>query len=620
MCGIVGIYDFKSYVNYNSLVEMNNTINHRGPDNGEVKVFGSVGLAHRRLSIIDLSKEANQPMSCDNNHFFIVYNGEVYNFKEIKKDLKSKGITFYTSSDTEVILKAYIQYGKDAFSMFNGMFALAIYDKIKKELVLARDQFGIKPLYIYQDESLLIFSSEKKAILKSKEVNVSINNQALIEYIWYGNPLGSNTFYNEITELEPGYSIKINKNKISKKKFFNINNIKEIDISEQEAIKKIRILFRDSIKRHLISDVPVGVLLSGGIDSSSITAYASKFLKIPIKTYSIYFDYDKGANELSLAKKIAKKFGTDHTEIKISGNDLINVLESLDMSHDEPFGDAANIPLYLITRKLKNKIKVILQGDGGDEFFGGYSRYNTIKNKNKWKILNFLPKIINLVKPNNTQILRIQRFLNAITTKNPYLRNALLLTMESKYSNPIRVFNKSIKNDLKKLDPFKRYKEVYSEYSEKLDDSQALFFTDSQIILKDTFFEKVDKSTMANSIEVRVPFLDKNLTEFMLSLPSKLKTKNGVQKYLIKKAMEGIIPNDILYGKKTGFSVPYSYWLRTSLKNYFYKQINTKKVKRFIDTKEVIKMYKLHEREKGNYGFLLWKTLILCIWINKNNF
>lgn len=618
MCGITGIFKFNGNVDKDVFKEITNSLEHRGPDNGSVKIIENIGLGHRRLSIIDLSKSANQPMICDNSRYTIVFNGEVYNFNDIRKKLKSSGVIFKTSSDTEVVLKAYIHLGEEAFSMFNGMFALAIYDNFEKELILARDQFGIKPLYFYKDDNLLIFSSEKKAILKHKEIKLNINKQALLEYIWFGNPLGDNTFYNEINELEPGSLLKISKNSIRKKKFFDINKIKEIDVTEEEAIAEIKKLFNESIKRHLISDVPVGIFLSGGIDSSAITAYASNHYKGTIKTYSICFDYEKGVNELGLASMIAKKYGTNHTEVKITGDDLIEVLEALDMSHDEPFGDAANIPLYLITKKLKGKVKVVLQGDGGDEFFGGYSRYNTIKNKNKWKVFSFLPKLIELTKTKNTKLLRIQRFINAITQKESYKRNAFLLTMESKYTNPTRVFNKSIKKDLLNLNPFKKYKDIYNKYYRKLDDSQALFYTDTQIILKDTFFEKVDKSTMANSMEVRVPFLDKDLTEYVLSLPSSLKTKNGVQKYLFKKAMEGVVPNEILYGSKKGFSVPYGFWLRTSLKNYFLSQISTNEARKYINEEEVKSMFKLHEQEKGNFDFLLWKTLILCIWINKN--
>jgi asparagine synthase (glutamine-hydrolysing) len=619
MCGVIGIYSFKSDVSEDALIEMSKAITHRGPDNGSVKVFGNVGLGHRRLSIIDLSNEANQPMSCGDDRFTIVYNGEVYNFLEIKNKLKQQGVKFYNSSDTEVILNSFKAYGSDCFAMFNGMFALAIYDAIENELILARDQFGIKPLYIYSDTNLFIFASEKKAILQSKEIDLNLNSQALLEYTWFGNPLGDNTFYDKIIEIEPGTFLKVNKKGLEKKKFFRINDIKEREISEEDAIKKIRSLLEESVKRHLISDVPVGVFLSGGIDSSAITAYAAKHYRGKLKTYSVGFDYDKGINELALASKVAAKFETDHTEIQITGEDLIEVIEDLVISHDEPFGDAANIPLFLLTKKLKGKVKVVLQGDGGDEFFGGYSRYKNSQKISWWKSLRCLTSLIKKSKIENTAALRLQRFIDAITENELYQRNALLLTMESKFANPIRIFNKSKKDELNKLDPFKRYKEVYSDYDDKMDATQALFFTDTQIILKDTFFEKVDKSTMANSIEVRVPFVDKELTEFMLSLRGNLKVKNGVQKYLLKKALEDTVPHEILYGKKKGFSVPYSYWLKTSLKGYFLEQINSEKVKGYIDRKEVLRLYHLHEKGKGNYGFLLWKTLIFSVWLNKTN-
>jgi asparagine synthase (glutamine-hydrolysing) len=329
------------------------------------------------------------------------------------------------------------------------------------------------------------------------------------------------------------------------------------------------------------------------------------------------FDYDKGANELGVAKEIATKFNTEHHEVHISGNDIIDVIEQLVNAHDEPFGDAADIPLYLLTRKLKDSIKVVLQGDGGDEFFGGYSRYNTISNANKWSKFSFLSNLISALGIKNSKVLRLQRFLNAISQKESYKRNALLLTMESKFTDPLRVFNKEFRDSVRSYDPFKRFKEVYELYDVKMNARQALFYTDTQTILKDTYFEKVDKATMANSIEVRVPFIDKDLAQFALSIPASLKTKNGQQKYLLKKSLEGVIPDKVLYGKKKGFGVPYAYWLQTSLSDYFIQQISTEKAANYLNNKEIINMFKLHKKGKGNFGFLLWKTMIFAVWINK---
>ena len=620
MCGISGImYRNGEYVSSLLMEKINDTLVHRGPDFGSVKLFGNVALAHRRLSIIDLSSKANQPMQDAKERYTVVFNGEIYNFKEIKEVLKDKGVEFFTTSDTEVVLNAFITFGFNAFRLFNGMFALGIYDKETKQLILARDQFGIKPLYYLNDQKMFIFASEKKAILQHPDLHFSINNQALTEYIWFGNPLGENTIYKEIQEVKPGSYLIITEKGIKEYTYFDINDIIEKKISEAEAIEKIKGLFEDSVKRHLISDVPVGVFLSGGIDSSAITAYASKHYNGRLKTFSVQFDYDKGINELSLAREVAKKFNTDHQEVTISGKNIIHVIEELVKAHDEPFGDAADIPLYLLTKQLEGTIKVVLQGDGGDEFFGGYRRYNTLSKVNYWKAFSFLIQLILISETSNYNALRLQRFLNAITKKNPFLRNALLLTSESEYSNPLRVFNADYLKAVNIFDPFKKFEEIYNRYQIGIDPTQALFYTDTQTILKDTYFEKVDKSTMANSIEVRVPFLDKQLCEFMLSVPASLKIKNGKQKYLLKKSLSGIVPDNILYGKKKGFGVPYEYWLRTSLANYFIEQISTEKCAFYLNKKELLEMFNLHKSNKGNFGFLLWKTLILAVWVNNNN-
>lgn len=618
MCGIAGIYNLKNpQISKESLCKMTDSLFHRGPDNGATFISGKVGLGHRRLSIIDLSEHGDQPMSTEDGRYTIAYNGEVYNFPEIKTQLEKRGYSFNSASDTEVILNAFREYGTSCFEMLNGMFALAIYEREQEILYLARDPFGIKPLYYFFDGNIFLFGSEIKAIKCYQDIKLSIDPQALTEYLWYGNPLGNNTIYKEIKELSSGSYLTVGSYGVKSFTYYDINKTIETSLPEEEITEKIRDLLEASVKRHLISDVPVGVFLSGGIDSSAITAFASKHYKGKLKTYSVGFDYDKGINELPLAKEIAEKYGTEHHEVHISGIDVIDTIEELVKAHDEPFGDAADIPLYLLSKKLKDSVKVVLQGDGGDEFFGGYSRYNTIPNIKKWSKFRGFAPLISWTYIKNTKLLRLQRFLNAISQQRPYKRNALLLTMESEYTNPLRVLSPGLKEKLKSNDPFKRYKEVYHQYSSDIDPTQALFYTDAQIILKDTFFEKVDKSTMANSMEVRVPFIDKELTEFMLGVPGSLKVKKGMPKYLLKKALEGIVPNKVLYGKKKGFGVPYAYWLQTSLKDYFTEQVSTKKAGKYLDQKEILKLFEIHKKGKGNYGFLLWKVLIFCVWINK---
>lgn len=618
MCGVSGIYNFdKSNVSKEDVQELTQKLIHRGPDYGNIFLHNNLGIGHRRLSIIDVSSKAHQPMSTKDNRYHIVFNGEIYNFLELKEELITKGCKFLTESDTEVLLEGYAFEGVDFIKKLNGMFAFAIYDKESYDIILARDRFGIKPLYFFNDNNRFIFSSEIEPIKKVVNKKLNINKQALSEYMWFGNPLGDNTIYKEIKEVSPATIMKVSTNKIESKKYYNLIQPTKQNLNESEVIKKIKLKLDNAVRRQLIGEYPINIFLSGGIDSSTITAIASKYYSQKINTYSVKFDFDKGENELPLARQVAKKFNTNHHEVEINGQNLIPVIEQLVKAHGEPFADAANIPLFLLTKKLSSEIKVVLQGDGGDEVFGGYSRYNTVSNIAKWRKYRFVLPILNSINTNNKKLLRAKRFLNAILSKDDAKRNALLLTMEDANSNPYRTLNSNLNKDLNSLQAFKRYYDLYNNYDKK-DLVQNLFYTDMQVILKDTFLEKVDKSTMQNGIEVRVPFLDNDLVDYMISIPAHYKVKNGKQKYLLKKAMEGTVPNEILYGKKHGFGVPYGFWLTKDLKDYFIAQINTESSKHFFNQEEVIKLFNNHIKNKGNNGFILWKTLILAIWINQN--
>lgn len=624
MCGIIGVFNFYSEkVSQVKLEDANECLKHRGPDSGDVRVRNHVGLGHRRLSIIDLSAEGNQPMFSDDGRYTIIFNGEVYNFLSLKTKLEADhGITFRSHSDTEVVLKAFITWGVKSISMLNGMFAFAMYDTLTDTLILARDRYGIKPLYYFTDKNQFVFASEIAALQNylDGDLNRTVNRQALTEYMWYGNPMGQNTMYDEIMEVLPGRFFTVKSNEpIQIDRFWESNSIKEkTEITETEALKRIRSLLDDSVQRHLISDVPVGIFLSGGVDSSVITALASTHYSGKINTYSVGFDFDKGVNELPKARKIAQQFNTEHHEVFVEAKDLPEVIEHLVDAHGEPFADAADIPLYLLTKKLKGDVKVVLQGDGGDELFGGYSRYFTLSNQQyfqAWKVLSYLP----WEQLKHTGLRQKVRFLDAINTGNEAERIALLLTMESHRLPPMRILGPELRKSLKQYDPFLRYKELYSEFQDS-ELVQKLFKIDLSCILPDTFLEKVDKSTMSNSIEVRVPFLDNELVNYILSVPAKLKLKNGEKKYLLKKAFEDVIPHDILYGPKTGFGVPYAFWIQKPLLNYMKSMLFDDYVRsiNLFDEAELQKTIRAHEGGKGNFGFLLWKCLILAIWVKKN--
>jgi asparagine synthase (glutamine-hydrolysing) len=618
MCGISGVFNFDgSLVDCDSLISMNNFMYHRGPDSGSTSVFGHVGLGHRRLSIIDLSDTGNQPMFDKTGRYCIVYNGEIYNFKELKKQLLNFGYEFKGTSDSEVILYLYIFLGVNAFALLKGMFAIGIYDTELDVLTLVRDHLGIKPLKYYLDSNSLIFASEINAIKAYKKLKLNLDSQAFIEYLWYSNPLGNNTFYNEIKELGPGEVCIVSKKGISISSFFNINEFEEKQINEKELIDKIELLLIQSIERHMISDVPVGVFLSGGIDSSIITAFASEHAKSKINTFSIAFESEK--NELSAAKEISKLFNTNHYEYRLLGSDASSIIKNLINNHGEPFGDAADIPLSYLASQVKNINKVVLQGDGGDEIFGGYSRYFTVSKIKYFNLVSKLLFFINYFEPNSTKLLQIKRFINAISQSSPVLRNALLLTMESKNYFPQTILNKEYYNFTLELDPFKRYEEVYSKYSKKDGLTQSIFKTDFQIILKDTFLPKVDISTMSNSIEARVPFLDLDIIQFMATVPASLKLKNGTTKYLLKKILERKMPKKLIYRRKTGFGVPYDSWLINSFKNEFLENLKSPKMIQYFDINEIKRIYQLHCKGIGNYGILLWKVYIFSVWINIEN-
>lgn len=621
MCGINGVLSFGGRrVDRSTLHEMNAAIVHRGPDAGHVEVFANIGLGHRRLSIIDLSSHADQPMQSDSGRYSIVFNGEVYNFRPLRNELLEMGACFKTSSDTEVVLKAYEAWGDSCFSKFNGMFALAIADTETGEIVLARDPLGIKPLYLYESTGLVVFSSEIKAILKHSDVTTSVNKRSVAEYMWYGNTLGENTFYREISEVAPGTFVKFNKlGKSALGYFFKAENIEQLAIGEAEAIVRARGLLSDSVERHMVADVPVGIFLSGGVDSTAITAFASLNGERKVNTYTAAFDFQGGSNDLASARAMADLYKTNHSELSISGSDVSSCVEALVRSHDQPFGDAANVPLYMMTREINRDVKVILQGDGGDELFGGYSIYKTTYHANKWKKLSFISGLMRVAGLKGDRALQIRRFVEATAESNVALRTAMLLTMESNQTDPLQVFNPELGRFYRDVNVFQEFHNLYNQLPADTDDLKSVFLTDTKITLPKTFLEKVDKATMANSVEVRVPFLDKELLEFALSLPAVLKLANGEQKYILRNALRGVVPDYVLDRKKTGFGVPYAYWLSSSLRPFFLDHISTHVVRSILDVPRIVELLAKQEKGEGNYGFLLWKTLNLAIWINQSS-
>ncbi len=612
MCGICGYVSNKSI----NIEEMNGTIFHRGPDNQDTFIDKNIGLGHTRLSILDLSKESNQPMISKSGRYIVVYNGEIYNFIELKKELELLGVVFIRHSDTEVILEGFAKWGVDLFKKLNGMFAFSIYDKELNKIYIARDRFGVKPLYYYSYNQDFIFGSEIKAILASNIIDKKISYQGLYEYLHFATTLGETTFYKNIKKLKGGYYIEYNikKRELNIKKYkLNYEVISSND-SLEDAVLKTRELFENAVKRQLISDVPIGIFLSGGVDSTAITAYATKHYKGKIKTFSAGFDFSGKDNELPNAKFVSNYFGTEHHELYIKGDNISSILEDVNYYFDQPFGDAANIPLYLMSKELKGKEKVILQGDGGDELFAGYHRYIRLHHYKTYKTISKLFPLIKTIIPKSSSKYKGLRFLFALNQKEPSDEMAYILSQEMFDEDPANYFSQRVTSKLKDVNPFQRYQYFYNKFKD-LDPVNRALYTDMNIILPDLYFEKVDRATMANSLEVRVPFLDNDLVEYAMSLPSNYKVRGKEKKYLLKRAFEGVVPDKILFGAKKGFGVPFQYWLREPMKDFM---LNNIRVSEFYN-KEIERLMQEHILNKKDNGYILWKLLNLSLWLKKSN-
>jgi asparagine synthase (glutamine-hydrolysing) len=626
MCGIVGYFRFLLGENPELNLEAATcSLAHRGPDDQGIFVEDQVGLGHRRLSIIDLSPSGHQPMASLDERFVIVFNGEIYNYRDLKSQLEQLGHRFRSSSDTEVILAGFQQWGRTILAKLNGIFALALWDRHEKRLLVARDRLGVKPFYFHRDASCFIFGSEIKSLLALRDIPRQVDIQGLHEFLYFGNCLGSTTLFRGIQRLEPGAWMELaGDDTVAQGTFWTHEEISRLDarsISEGEAAEQIANHLDRAVQRQLTADVPVGVFLSGGIDSSAITALAVRHYPGKIATFSAGFDFDGGHNELPAARKIASQLGTDHHEIMIYGGDLPDTIRTLVRHHDEPFSDAANLPLYLMTRQIREQCRVILQGDGGDELFGGYNRYRLLHQRQRYQFVFFLLKRLRFLAGSQTRRNQIDRFSAIFSEKDPGIRLGKFLTLEQTgVRRPELMLSPEWMQKLSTTNPFLRYQRLVDRFRFLENDPvQALFWVDSAIILPDQFLEKVDKSTMANGVEVRVPFLDNDLASFALSLPSRLKIGSGVQKKLLKLALRGIVPDEVLSRPKKGFGVPYSRWLRGPLKEFMldlFRSHFSGDGSLFSGT-VLERRVAEHAAGTDDWGFALWKALNLAIWLEE---
>ena len=618
MCGIIGFNSQNNLI----LNEMLESIRHRGPDDSGVFESNEFSLGHVRLSILDLSSYGHQPMTFEN--LVMVYNGEVYNFKEIRSELESFGYTFKSQTDSEVILKAYHKWGIKAVDKFIGMFAIAIYDKQKKEIVLIRDRVGVKPLYYFFDGKDFIFASELKPIMKYKK-DLKINKDALYEFFQFGYISSNLSIFENCYKVPPGHflKLKIENLELKIKEYWSILPFfqkPKFQKSEEELVDELEELLIDAFKYRMVSDVPVGIFLSGGIDSSIVTAILQKHYG-NIHTFTIGFKEAK-YNEATWAKKVAQYLGTKHTEKYLSSSEAKEILKNFVNIYDEPFGDSSGIPTTLVSQIAKeNGVKVVLSADGGDEIFCGYERYWYSYNIGK-KIF-IMPKIfrkilvfgMDIIGVNNaSKLVKIHNFEHKYNQLSEMLKND---NWEKIYEQIIHNFKTSELKIL--LDNEKNITENSFFIGEKEHPMQGMMLWDYHRYLPDAILTKTDRATMSVSIEGREPLLDHRIAQFMAQVPFELKYKDGTSKYLLRKVLQRYLPNELIDRPKMGFGIPMFEWFGGDLRNLFDIYFNEKEIKmQGILNAEYIK--KEYDKLKNNHPVninKLWFILVFEMWYEK---
>lgn len=596
-------------------------LRHRGPDaHGEFR-DANVWLGHTRLSILDLSSQANQPMRSPDGRFAISYNGEVYNYRDL---IHRRALTHLrTTSDTEVILSLFSELGSECLRELNGMFAFAVYDRLRKKLWLVRDRFGIKPLYYSLSGDSLHFASEMKSILALEHRSPTCDTASLHEWVYFGNPLGRRTIYAGIEKLLPGHYLEFDLRTFAHevREYWSVDSRLATTgapaSSTRSIIARTRTLLEAAVRRQLVSDVPIGVFLSGGVDSSAITAFAARHYSGRLATYSAGFDFESSGGELPKARRIAAHFGTEHHEVRVSGEMAGDLIEKMVACHDSPFSDPANIPLFLMASQLSGQIKVILQGDGGDELFGGYRRYSTVS---RYRTLHWLARSLKPLVPllsNSDLQCRMRRHALAFAAVEFSDTAALLLTPEDPSRRPTAVFAPPMRRAIEKSNPFARHRECDALLHAQ-DPVNRISMMDLQITLPDLYLEKVDRSTMAASLEVRVPFLDHELVDFVGALSGAAKVPAGHPKWLLKSALAGVVPKEVLTGPKVGLEVPFGRWLQGRLREFFLDHLARfdKQHPEILDVAHVTKLFNEAAGGRGNHANLLWKVLNFTAWAN----
>ena len=628
MCGIAGFIDFNKKSTTSNIQSMIEPLNHRGPDGEGTSLLKSknaiIGFGHKRLSIIDLSQAGKQPMNY--SHLHITYNGEIYNYQEIKNELSALGHHFKGQSDTEMILHAYAEWGIKAVERFIGMFAIVLFDEKKQEVIFIRDRAGVKPLFYYQKNDLILFASELKSFHEHPEFDKKLNLNTVAAYMQFGNVPTPYCIFKNCSKIKPGYYLKINLDSKSQEEvqFWNVYdyyNKPKLKLSFSEAKIQTKELLKSAFKYRMIADVPIGVFLSGGYDSTTVTSLIQADLTSKLKTFTIGVP-NIGLNEAPYARDIAEHLGTDHTEINCSEKEAIEMIKDLPFFYDEPFADSSAIPTTLVSKAARKDVTVALSADGGDEVFGGYNRYDYMHRYGK--TLSSIPKAVrkvflsamNNIGSDNIPVLKNKyNFHNRYERLKVFLENLnkkeIMLSLSQQFSD--EQMKSVMKSDFESLPTMFQSKEMLEDFKSPLSYMMAIDF---QTYMLDDILQKVDRATMTNSLEGREPMLDHRILEFAAQLPDEYKYQNGIKKRILRAITHEYIPKELLDRPKMGFAIPIAKWLKADLRDHVEDYLNAERIEKqgIFNWSFIAKLKIDFFSGRKEYDSKLWYFLMFQMW------
>lgn len=604
MCGIVG-FNWQDVGQIQVLAKM---LNHRGPEQDGFHVADGVSIGHKRLKIIDLSEQGRQPIYNEDKTICVTFNGEIFNFEQIKHDLEKSGHRFNSHTDTEVLVHGYEQWGAGLLEKLNGQFAFCIFDKKKNLFFLARDRFGIKPLYYYDKDGRFIFGSELKVFLKS-DIKKTIAQDALEYYLFFCNTPNKQSILEDVRKLPPAHYLiyDLKAKKVQKcEQYWSISFDNQLECGEDELKRRVLEQIEKSVRMQLISDVPLGAFLSGGVDSSIIVSIMRKYVK-ELNTFSIRFDRP-AYNESHYAKIVSDKFNTIHHEIEFNAANVRQLMEELPYYYDEPFGDPSMVPTSLVCQVARQHVTVSLSGTGGDELFGGYPRYNRLSMA---KSVNHLPSpakyLLKLGALVSHRFLNIEGFHRWLTFFGP---------AQPDYIIYLQLFNSMFPGKNQGMEKLARF-HYYANHFKYDDNASNAMNCDLHEYLPDDLLVKEDRASMAVTLEARVPLIDHELAEFAAKIPSQYKIRRGETKYILKKSFEGILPNEILYRPKRGFGMPLKEYLRDELKDYCRSIVFDFNQLDYYDKKIIEELWNRHQTGRSDYSRLFWNIMMFNLWFKK---